>query len=64
MGLCTYKLIFKGNNGSWARYDNVASEPESILGRTPDAGSFIDGAAHWFTVSDGKFTGNLNGNAF
>lgn len=64
MGLCTYKLIFKGDNGSRARYDNVASEPESILGSTPDAGSFIDGANHWFTLSDGKFIGNLNGKEF
>ncbi len=63
MGICNHKLIFAGNNGSRARFDNVA-EPESILGTTPDPGSFIDGATHWFTVENGEFTGNINGTAF
>jgi hypothetical protein len=64
MGLCTHRLIFSGNNGSRARYDNVASEPDSILGSTPDLESFIDGANHWFTINKGQFSGNINGKAF
>lgn len=64
MGLCTHKLIFSGDNGSRARYDNVASEPDSILGSIPDAESFIDGATHWFSVRDGEFTGSLNDKDF
>ncbi len=63
-GLCTYRIIFEGSDGSCARFDNVASQPESILGSVPDAGSFIEGATHWFTITDGSFTGNLGGKAF
>jgi len=64
MGLCNHKLIFSGNNGSRARYDNVASEPESILGSTPDLESFVDGATHWFTIKNGQLSGNIDGKAF
>ena len=63
-GLCTYRLIFTGSNGSCARFDNVSSEPDSIYGGIPDTQTFIDGATHWFTITDGKFTGNLGGNQF
>ncbi len=64
MGLCNHKLIFSGNNGSRARYDNVASEPGTILGSTPDLESFVDGATHWFTIKNGQLSGNINGSAF
>ena len=64
MGLCTYKLILSGNDGSKARYDNVNSEPASILGSTPDPETFIDGASHWFTVKNGEFSGNIDGTSF
>jgi len=64
MGLCNYKLIFSGNDGSRARYDNVASEPASIFGSAPDPETFIDGATHWFTVKNGEFSGNINGEEF
>jgi hypothetical protein len=63
-GFCTHRTIFDGTNGSCARFDNVDTEPASIFGSAPDAGSFIDGATHWFTITDGSFTGNLNGEAF
>ena len=39
-GMCTYRLIFEGNNGTCARFDNVSSEPESIFGSIPDKQSF------------------------
>lgn len=63
-GLCTYRLLFAGTNGSCARFDNVSSEPDSIFGSIPDKQSFIEGAAHWFTVTGGEFTGNLGGKEF
>lgn len=63
-GLCTYRLIFAGNNGSCARFDNVSSEPDSIFGSIPDKQSFIEGATHWFTVTGGEFTGKLGGKEF
>jgi hypothetical protein len=63
-GLCTYRTIFDGDNGSCARFDNVKSEPASIFGSVPDAESFIEGATHWFTIKDGSFTGNLGGEKF
>lgn len=63
-GMCTYRILFEGKNGSCARFDNAQAPPESILGATPDAASFIEGATHWFTITDGSFTGNLGGDAF
>jgi len=63
-GLCTYRLIFAGTNGSCARFDNVSSEPDSIFGSIPDKQSFIEGATHWFTITDGEFTGKLDGKEF
>ncbi len=63
-GLCTYKIIFEESNGSCARFDNVTSEPESIFGKAPDAAAFIEGATHWFSVTNGNFTGNLGGETF
>ena len=63
-GLCTYRLIFAGTNGSCARFDNVSSEPDSIFGSIPDKQSFIDGATRWFTITDGEFTGKLGGKEF
>jgi hypothetical protein len=63
-GLCTYRLIFAGTNGTCARFDNVSSEPDSILGSIPDPQSFIGGATHWFTIANGEFTGKLNGKDF
>ena len=63
-GLCTRRVIFSGSNGSCARFDNVEAQPESIFGSIPDEESFIEGATHWYTVTDGSFTGNLGGEAF
>ncbi len=63
-GLCTYRLIFAGTNGSCARFDNVSSEPDSIFGSVPDKQSFIEGATHWFTLTDGEFAGKLGGKEF
>jgi hypothetical protein len=63
-GLCTYRLIFAGTNGSCARFDNASSEPDSIFGSIPDKQSFIEGATHWFTITDGEFTGYLGGKEF
>ncbi len=64
-GLCTYRIIFAGTNGSCARFDNVSAEPDSIFGSIiPDAQSFIDGATHWFTITEGQFTGMLGGKTF
>jgi hypothetical protein len=63
-GLCTYRIIFNGSNGSCARFDNAEAQPESIFGTIPDAASFIEGATHWYTLTDGSFTGNLGGEAF
>lgn len=63
-GLCTYRLIFAGTNGSCARFDNVSSEPDSIFGSIPDEQSFIEGATHWFTITDGEFAGKLGGKEF
>lgn len=64
VGLCTYRTIFEESNGSCARFDNVTSEPESIFGKAPDAAAFIEGATHWFSVTNGNFTGNLGGETF
>ncbi|MDD2553636.1 MAG: hypothetical protein PHP51_03590 [Desulfotomaculaceae bacterium] len=63
-GWCTYKLIFAGVNGSCARFDNVSAQPDSIFGVIPDSQTFINGADQWFTLTDGKFVGNLGGNQF
>ncbi len=63
-GLCTYRTIFEGSNGSSARFDNVNSEPDSIFGNAPDPDTFIEGATHWLTVDNGKFSGRLNKNEF
>ncbi len=63
-GWCTYRLFFEGSNGSCARFDNVSSEPDSIYGGIPDKQSFIEGATHWFTITDGSFTGYLGGQEF
>lgn len=63
-GWCSYKLIVAGSNGSCARFDNVTSEPDSIYGKIPDTQVFIDGATHWFTITEGKFAGTLGGNQF
>ena len=63
-GLCTRRVIFSGRNGSCARFDNVEAQPESIFGTIPDAASFVEGATHWYTVTDGSFTGDLGGEAF
>lgn len=63
-GFCTYKIIFKGENGSCARFDDVNAEPASIIGQSIAAESFISGAAHWFTIKDGEFTGQLGGKGF
>ncbi len=61
---CTYRTIFDGNDGSCARFDGMDSEPSTIFCVVPEAASFIDGATHWFTVSNGEFTGNLGGTGF
>ena len=61
--MCVYKTFFSGNNGSAARFDGV-EEPETILGTTFSEQDFIAGATHWFTLVDGKFSGNLNGKVF
>ena len=57
-------MIFQGNNGSVARFDSINEKPESILGKTPDPAKFIQGATHWYTIQDGKFTGKLGGEEF
>lgn len=62
--MCVYKTIFDGQNGSCARFDGVNAEPETLLGGVPSERDFISGATHWFTITQGKFTGNLNGKAF
>ena len=53
-----------GTNGSCARFDNVSSEPESIFRNIPDKQSSIEGAAYWFTITDGEFTGKLGEKEF
>ncbi|MCC7571510.1 hypothetical protein KO465_09375 [Candidatus Micrarchaeota archaeon] len=63
-GLCTYRIIITGSNGSCARFDNVSSEPASIFGHVPDEKTFIEGAAHWFTITNGEFAGKLGGKEF
>ncbi|NLG53659.1 MAG: hypothetical protein GX541_06745 [Clostridiales bacterium] len=63
-GLCTYRLIFAGENGSCSRFDNVTSEPDSIYGGGFDKQSFIEGATHFFTIADGEFAGKLGGQDF
>lgn len=61
--MCVFRTIFSGNNGSYARFDDV-DEPATILDGVPDEQEFIDGATHWLTVKDNKFTGELKGTAF
>ena len=34
-GLCNFRVIFQGNNGSVARFDSINEKPESILGYHP-----------------------------
>ena len=63
-GLCTFRTIFEGTDGSWARFDNVTSEPTSIYTHAPEGKAFIEGATHWFTIEDGSFTGSLDGEVF
>lgn len=63
VGFCTYRLMFERSNGSYARFDLVDAEPDSIFGLVPDEDCFIDGATHWLTITDGKFTGNIGGEA-
>lgn len=62
--MCVYKTIFDGQNGSCARFDGVNSEPDTLLGGVPSEKDFISGATHWFTITNGEFTGNLCGKAF
>lgn len=62
--MCVYKTIFDGQNGSCARFDGVNSEPDTLLGRVPLEEDFISGATHWFTITNGEFTGNMGGKAF
>lgn len=62
--LCNYKLLFDGENGTYARFDGVESEPASIYCNAPDASTFTEGATHWFTLTDGQFTGNISGTEF
>ncbi|MGI6577193.1 MAG: hypothetical protein ACOX1Q_03900 [Eubacteriales bacterium] len=61
--MCVYRIMFSENGGSCARFDDV-EEPASILGGVPGEQEFIKGATHWFTLEDGKFTGELDGSAF
>ncbi|WP_033117667.1 hypothetical protein [Intestinimonas butyriciproducens] len=61
--MCVYKTIFSGKDGSCARFDGVG-EPVSLLEGVPDEQAFIDGATHWFTLKDDKFTGELDGTTF
>lgn len=61
--MCVYKTIFSGKNGSCARFDGV-EEPATLLDGVPDEQAYIDGATHWFTLKDDKFTGELNGTGF
>jgi predicted small lipoprotein YifL len=61
--MCVYRVIFSGNNGSCARFDDT-EEPASLLDEVPDEKTFIDGATHWLTVKGDKFTGELDGTAF
>lgn len=58
--MCVYKTIFDGQNGSCARFDGVDTEPDTLLGGLPSEEDFINGATHWFTIHQGKFTGRLN----
>lgn len=62
--MCVYKTIFDGQNGSCARFDGVNSEPDTLLGRVPSEKDLISGATHWFTITNGEFTGNMGGKAF
>ncbi len=62
--MCVYRTIFNGLNGSCARYDGVESKPQSLLGSAPLGDEFFAGATHWFTLTNGRFTGLLNGKAF
>jgi len=62
--MCVYRTIFDGQNGSCARFDGIDTEPETLLGGVPSEEDFISGATHWFTIANGEFTGNLNGEAF
>jgi len=55
--MCVYRSIFSGKDGSCARFDGV-ERPDSILDGVTDAETFIEGATHWFTLKDGKFTNN------
>lgn len=61
---CTYRAVFENNNGSSSRFEGVESEPASIYKNAPDAETFISGATQWLTVTDGSFTGKLNGIEF
>ncbi len=62
--MCVYKTIFNGQNGSCARFDGIDAEPETLLGNVSSEKDFISGATHWFTITDGEFTGKLNGKDF
>ena len=63
-GLCTYRPIFAGLRGSCGSVDNEPAEPGSIYGGGFDKQSFIDGATHFFTITDGEFVGKLDGQDF
>jgi hypothetical protein len=61
--MCVYRNIFFGTEGSAARFDEVG-EPDSIIDGVPDEQELIEGATHWLTLKNGKFTGELKGVAF
>lgn len=61
---CTFRTIFEGTNGTFARFDGVDSEPDSIYCNVPDDDTFIDGASHWLNITDGEFKGNIRGTEF
>lgn len=61
--MSVFRVIFSGNDGSLARFDDV-EEPTSLVTGVPSEQDFIKGATHWLTVKNGKFTGELAGEAF
>lgn len=61
---CNYMIVFDGENGTYARFNGVETEPTSIYGNAPDTSTITDGATSWFTLTDGQFTGNIDGQEF
>ncbi len=61
--MCVYRSIFSENEGSCARFEE-ADKPVSLIDRVPDEKELIEGATHWFTLKNGKFTGEMDGTAF